>query len=108
MPAVPAKLFDVRNGNGCVDSDGTAYPRATLIVFKNNAAKDGVIEAFASAYSYQATIDGKPNPQSVQAFFHQKIQQHIRDIYRAAKTSAAAATAIATAAANAEAELPEA
>lgn len=71
MPAIPTKLFDVRQGNNAADADATVYPRATLIVFKDNAAKQTVIDAFALLGSYSATLpDGSPNPQSAQSFFY--------------------------------------
>ena len=102
---VPARLFDVRNGNG-LTLDGTTYNRATVIVFKDNAAKDAVIDAFADARGYHATIDGQPNPQSKQAFFNAAIQQFIKDVHRSQKGNAAAASAKTTAEAAADAELP--
>lgn len=112
MPAVPTKLFDVRNGNNAVDADATAYPRATLIVFKDNASKNAVMKAFADAYGYQATVPDPatpgatiPNPQSEQGFFNRLLQDYIRGIYKAQKEAAATAAALATATA-ANAELP--
>ena len=44
MPALPNRAFDVRNLNNAVDADAMPYPRATGIVFKDNASKDMVID----------------------------------------------------------------
>lgn len=80
MPAIPSKIFDVRQGNNAVDSDATVYPRATLIVFKDNAAKDAVIDAFADVYGWEAMDAGtRPNKR---AFFNQELQYLIREIVR--------------------------
>ena len=113
---VPTKLFDVRNGNG-LTLDAVTYPRATAIVFRDNAAKNKVMDAFASAYGYQATIpnpnagqEGQPatipNPQTQQAFFNQQITRYIRDIVRSEEIKAAAKTAGDNAAATVDADLP--
>jgi hypothetical protein len=80
MPAIPTKLFDVRQGNNSVDSDATVYPRATLIVFRDNAAKDAVIDAFADVHGWEAMDAGtRPNKQ---AFFNQELQYLIRETVR--------------------------
>lgn len=126
---VPTRLFDVRNGNGLVDN-GTTYTRATYIAFKDNASKDAIIDAVCAMGGYQATVpnpaydpnDGSritfdaalvegsqptiANPQTKQAFFNKRIEQFLRDNYRAWKTSAAEKAAKATAEAAADAELP--
>lgn len=102
---VPARLFDVRGGNG-LTLDGTTYNRATVIVFKDNASKDAIIDAVCALRGYQATVDGQPNPQSKQAFFNAFLQQELKDYYREWKKRAAADAAGATAAASADAELP--
>jgi hypothetical protein len=108
---VPTKLFDVRAGNGLVES-GVTYPRATYIAFKDNASKDALIDAVCLMGGYQATIGTNeqgqpiPNPQSKQAFFNKRIEQFLRDNYKAAKISTAEKAAKATAEAAADAELP--
>jgi hypothetical protein len=115
---IPQKLFDVRNGNGLVEN-GVTYPRATYIAFKDNAAKDAIIDAFALMRGYQDTVPNPaynpavegsqptiPNPQSKQVFFNKAIEQFIRDTYKAAKVTAAEKAAKATAEAAADAELP--
>lgn len=78
------KLFDVRNGNDA-DRNGTQYPHAILIAFKDSAAKAEVIEAFAKMGSYQDTINGQPNPQSKNQFFRHELQRYIRDRVVAAR-----------------------
>ena len=110
QPAIPTRLFDVRSANGIVDT-GVTYPRATVIVFKDNAAKDAMIDAFAAEYGYQANIQNGagatiPNPQNKQAFFNEKLTGYLKDIYKANKLKAAAKTATDTATTSADAELP--
>jgi hypothetical protein len=96
----PARLFDVRNGNGIVDG-GTVQPVATFIVFKDTAAKQKVIDSFAYIYGYVANVpnpdfDPKkaidpvtnpqlvPNPQSKQSFFNQQILKFLRQTVKMA------------------------
>lgn len=94
MPAIPTKLFDVRQGNNAVDSDTTVYPRATLIVFRDNAAKQDVIDAFALMGGYSVTLpDGTPNPQSAQAFFMSELTAFVKGRVREARHRAAAIVA---------------
>lgn len=108
---VPTRLFDVRNGNGLTENSVT-YNRATYIAFKDNASKDALIDAVCLMGGYQATIGTNeqgqpiPNPQSKQAFFNKRIEQFLRDNYKAAKISTAEKAAKATAEAAAYAELP--
>lgn len=105
QPQLPAKLFDVRNGNAIVDS-GVTYPRATVIIFKDNASKDAMIDAFAAEYNYHETINGAPNPQSKQAFMNTKITAYLKDVYKASQGNAAAKTAKQTADTASDAALP--
>lgn len=112
QPQIPTKLFDVRSGNGVVDT-GVTYPRATVVVFKDNTSKDALIDAFAAEYSYQAIVPNPAipgqtmaNPQSKQGFFNEKLSVYLKDIYKAHKTKAAAKAANDTAASAADAELP--
>lgn len=115
---VPTRLFDVRNGNGLVEN-GTTYNRATYIAFKDNASKDAIIDAVCAMGGYQATIPNPaydpnvegsqptiPNPQTKQAFFNKRIEQFLRDNYKAWKISTAEKAAKATAESAADAELP--
>lgn len=115
MPA-PNKLFDVANGNGAVIS-GETVVRGTLIWYKDNAAKDKVIDRFCAAYGYQDTIPNPlfgqngqpatiPNPQSKQAFFNRQLMNYIKDVVRSQGINAAAATAAAGAATTEDADLP--
>lgn len=112
QPAIPTKLFDVRNGNGVVDS-GTTYPYAITIVFKDKASHDAVIAAFASQYGYQATIPDPANPgqtianpQSTKQFAMAKLTQYIKDIYRADAVTSATKTAGSTANATVDGVVP--
>lgn len=113
---VPTKLFDVRNGNG-LTLDAVTYTRATAIVYRDNAAKDKVESAFATAYGYQETIpnpnagqEGQPatipNPESKRAFMQKQLTRYIKDIVRSEDIKAAAKTAGDNAAASVDADLP--
>lgn len=108
---IPQKLFDVRNGNG-LTIDSVTYSRATYIAYKDNASKDALIDAVCAMGGYQATIgtdaQGQPipNPQSKQQFYTKRIEQFLRDNYKAYKISMAEKAAKATAEAAADAELP--
>lgn len=105
MP-IPTKLFNVSNGNNVVES-GLTIPAATLIAFRDGAAKNKIIDAVANAGQYQATLpDGSPNPQSKQQFFNKFLETTLRDIFRNDAISAAAKTAGNTAGAAADADLP--
>lgn len=73
MPALPNKAFDVRNLNGAVDPDTTTYPRATGVVFKDNAAKDKLIDEVCANQNYDA-LDPTTRP-TKQNFFNQWLQQ---------------------------------
>ena len=111
MPAIPNKLFDVRNGNGVTDTDSTVYNRAELIVFKDNAAKNKVEDAVATYTGWQATVpDGKggqvPNPVSKAQNLNKYITKILRDVVKATSANAAANAAIAIANSASESELP--
>lgn len=118
----PTKLFDVRNGNGIVDN-GVTQAQATYIVYKDQPAKQKVLDAFVSAYGYQATVPNPafdsskpvdaqtnpqtiPNPQSKQAFFNRQLTAYIRDIVRSEAIKTAAKTASDSAATTADSDLP--
>lgn len=47
-----------------------------------------IVDAFASAYHYQATIDGQPNPETKVAFARRMVRQYIKDIYISEKRKA--------------------
>lgn len=81
----PAKLFDVRNGNGIVDN-GVAQPVATYIAFRDAAAKAAVIDALCDQGNYDA-LDPATRP-SKQAFANREIQFWLRDKVRASREKA--------------------
>ena len=87
MPTVPTKLFDIRQGNGATDSDTTVYPRATLIVYKDNASKNAIEAAITAAY-------GLPN---TSANFNKVLTDFIKAHYRNSKGNDAAVVAQAAA-----------
>lgn len=101
----PTKLFDVRNGNGIVDG-ANVQAFATYIAYKDSTSKNKIIDAFADAYGYQATIEGQPNPQSKQQFFNAKLTAYIRDVYKAQQVSVAEKAARDSAGTTADGELP--
>jgi hypothetical protein len=45
-PTIPTRAFDVRNGNGVIDS-GTTYPVAIVIPFKDAAARQKFLDDYA-------------------------------------------------------------
>jgi hypothetical protein len=115
---VPTRLFDVRNGNG-LTIDSVTHNHATYIAFKDKASKDAMIDAICAMGGYQATVPNPAydpnvggsqptiaNPQTKQQFYNKRIEQFLRDNYRAWKTSVAEKAAKATAEAAADAELP--
>jgi len=111
MPA-PTKLFDVTNGNGATLNAETV-DRGTLIWFRDNAAKNKVMQRFGEAYGYQAEIPDPnnpgqtiPNPQGIQVFFNRAIAAYIKDVVRGREIQEAEAAARATAAGTIDADLP--
>ena len=112
QPTIPTRMFDVRNGNGVVDT-GVTYPQAIVIVFKDKASKDEFIDAVATQYKYQATIPDPANPGSAianpvskAAFANKQITAYCRDIVSAASAASAVDAARKTATDAAEAKLP--
>lgn len=113
QPTIPTRAFDVRNGNGIVDT-GVTYPQAIVIVFKDKASKDEMIDAFAAQYNYQATIPDPanpngaqiPNPVSKAQFMNKQITAYLRDIYKAAQTATATEAARKAASNAADEKLP--
>lgn len=115
MPA-PTKLFDVSNGNGAVIS-GETVDRGTLIWFRDNAAKNKVIDNFVYAYGYTDTVPNPnfgqpgepatiPNPVGKQPFFNRIIRDYIRDVVQSREIKAAEDAARATAAGTIDTDLP--
>ena len=72
----PARLFDVRNGNGIVDA-GVTQAQATYIVYKDAAAKQALIDALCDLGNYDA-LNPATRP-SRQAFANREIQNWLRD-----------------------------
>lgn len=102
---VPTRLFDVRNGNGVVDG-ATTYPAATVIPYKDAASKTKIVDAFCTAYGYQDTINGAPNPQSKQAFFNARLTAYIKGVYQSEAVKAAEKAAGDAARNSTDAEVP--
>lgn len=75
----PTKLFDFRNGNGIVDG-ATAQPFAFYVAFKDNPAKQAVIDALCDVGNYDA-LDPATRP-TKQAFALRELQFHLRDVVR--------------------------
>lgn len=112
QPSIPNKLFDVRSTNNIVDQ-GTTYPFAITIVFKDKASKDAVIAAFADQYNYQATVPDPQdstktiaNPQSKAAFTNDRIKSFIKEVYAASNISAATKSAATTSKATVDSVVP--
>ena len=111
MPA-PTKLFRIDNGNGAVLNAET-ITRGTVIWYRNNEAKQSVIDDFCAAYEYQATVPDParpgqtiPNPQSQQEFFNDQLRRFIREVIRGQRVQTAANSAGASAGAAADGDLP--
>ena len=111
MPA-PNKLFRVDSGNGATIGGETAA-RATLIWFRDAAAKQKAIDRFAEAYGWPATVPDptRPgqtiaNPVTAQEFFNNQLTKYIRDVIRAQAVQNAANSAGAAAGATEDTDLP--
>lgn len=75
----PAKLLEVRNGNGIVDA-GVTQAQATYIVYKDAAAKTALIDALCALGNYDA-LNPATRP-SRQNFANQEIKNWLRDKVR--------------------------
>lgn len=76
----PTKLFDVRNGGAT----------GTQIEYKDAAAKQAVIDAFAELGSWTPqTLGGDGQPITKQQFFHRELTALIRDRVRQARAQVA-------------------
>lgn len=110
-PTIPTRLFDARPGNGVVDG-GTTYPAAIVILFGTvegrtpTQNKNVFLDAFAVANSYQATINGAPNPQSKQGFFLRVLTDYMKSEYRRGTVNVAADSAAKAAGEVVDRELP--
>lgn len=71
---------------------------------------DGVInrvrQAFRAAYNYQDTINGQPNPESLNQFVQRKIREYVKEVVKSQEAPAAAETARKAALDAIEAEIP--
>lgn len=52
-----------------------------------------IVDAFATAYNYQATIDGQPNPETKAQFTRRMVRQYIIEIVKSQEVQAAVKTA---------------
>ena len=61
------------------------------INFANDAMNARIRNAFATAYGYQDTIDGEPNPETKAQFRDTRIKEYIKEIVKSVETQAALA-----------------
>lgn len=108
----PNKLFRIENGNGATIGGETAT-RATLIWFRDTAAKQKTIDRFCEAYGWTATVPdpARPgqtiaNPVTAQEFFNAQLTKYIREVIRAQAVQNAASSAGAAAGATEDTDLP--
>lgn len=64
------------------------------INFANDAMNARIRNAFASAYGYQDTINGQPNPETKAQFRDRKIKEFIKGITFAEERKAALAAVV--------------
>lgn len=74
-PTIPTKAFAVRNGNGVIDN-GTAYPNAIVIPFKDAAAKTALVDALCDLGNYNA-LDPATRPARA-VFANNELQNLLR------------------------------
>lgn len=60
-PSIPTKAFDVRNGDGVIDN-GTTYPFAIVIPFKDAVAKQKFLDDYADNNNW-ANANPRPTKQ---------------------------------------------
>lgn len=58
------------------------------INFSNDSMNGRSRDAFATAYNYQTTIDGSPNPETKAQHRARKIKEYIKEITKAEETKA--------------------
>ena len=108
MPA-PVKLFDVANGNGVVNS-GETVARGTLIWYRNDAAKNQVIDAVCATNGYADVVAEaqrqNTTPPAKQVFFNRVITEFLRNAVRSVEINTAATAAGNQAGATIDADLP--
>lgn len=73
-PTIPTRAFDVRNGNGVVDN-GTTYPNAIVIPFKDAAAKQKFLDDYADNNNW---ANANPQP-TKQKFALDGMKQWMKD-----------------------------
>lgn len=61
------------------------------INFANDAMNARIRNAFATAYGYQNTINGQPNPETKAQFRDRKIKEYIKEVVRSVERQAALA-----------------
>ena len=67
-------------------------PAFTVTInFANDAMNARIRNAFASAYGYQDTINGSPNPESKARFRARKIKEYIKEVTRSVERAEAVA-----------------
>lgn len=71
---------------------------AQIVVTVPDAVLQRVLDAFAAAYGYQATIDGSPNPETKAQFARRMVRQYVKNTVVAHEAEQAAITARQTAA----------
>lgn len=84
-PSIPTRAFDVRNGNGVVDN-GTTYPAAIVIPFKDAAAKQKWLDDYAEANNWA----NQTPQQTKQAFALDGIKLWMKQQAKAGRNSAIA------------------
>jgi hypothetical protein len=108
MPA-PVKLFDVANGNGVVNS-GETVARGTLVWYRDDAAKNKVIDAVCATNGYADVVAEaqrrNTTPPAKQVFFNRVLTDFLRAAVRSVEVNAAATAAGNQAGAAIDAELP--
>lgn len=62
---------------------------AAITITIPDAQVTRVRDAFATAYNYQAAINGAPNPESRLQFLQRKLREHILDVVRSQESQAA-------------------
>lgn len=61
------------------------------INFANDGMNARIRNAFATAYGYQDTINGQPNPETKAQFRDRKIKEYIKEVVRSVERQAALA-----------------
>ena len=78
---------------------------ATISITVPNAQVNRVQAAFASAYGYETTVNGSPNPETLVQFTQRKIREFIKGVVKGHEAVSAGEAARVAAAAAAESEI---